>query len=315
VKSEVNSSEVWTYNVAGNSWTQISASNAPPLPRGHHVAVYDSLRDEMVVFGGGDFFQTFSCFPCATPSTYTYRNDTWSFYLNGVPPAKVTNLATAMIGKTTVCLSWTAPGDDENYGTASQYLLAYTQGAITEANFFSLPTASVDPPGPAGTSQIATVWGLTQCSQYNFALKTQDEVGNYSPLSNIRTVITKCSGPSFLCDVSGLISLGDGDGGESSSDLPAKLELLPPVPNPAGSSVVLRWLVPTTSLGQDLDVGVFDIAGRQVKRVSRGEAQAGRHEFAWDLRAEEGMRVRAGVYFLRLRLGGEQLTRTLRVAQ
>ncbi|HET9325583.1 MAG TPA: fibronectin type III domain-containing protein [Candidatus Eisenbacteria bacterium] len=85
-----------------------------------------------------------------------------------------------------VQLSWTAPGDDSLTGTAAQYDLRYSTSAITAANFASAARFTGTPvPTAAGTRQTITVTGLNSNTTYYFALKTADEVPNWSGLSNV----------------------------------------------------------------------------------------------------------------------------------
>jgi hypothetical protein len=47
--------DVWALSLAATpSWTQIFPSGTPPSPRSGHSAIYDPVRDQMVVFGGAD---------------------------------------------------------------------------------------------------------------------------------------------------------------------------------------------------------------------------------------------------------------------
>jgi hypothetical protein len=102
------------------------------------------------------------------------------------PPAAITNLS-ASTGSTsgTVDLTWTAPGDDGNTGTASTYIVRYGTSAITtETAWAAANDVSGEPtPGPAGSAESMTVSGLTPGQTYYFAIKTQDEVPNTSGLS------------------------------------------------------------------------------------------------------------------------------------
>ncbi len=92
----------------------------------------------------------------------------------------------AQVTSTTVGLSWTAPGDDSLSGTASVYDLRMSLSAIDGANFASA-TAVTSLPTPlvAGTRQSKTVSGLSPSTTYWFALKTRDDAGNWSPISNL----------------------------------------------------------------------------------------------------------------------------------
>ena len=85
-----------------------------------------------------------------------------------------------------VTLNWTTPGDDSLTGTAAQFDLRYSTAAITATNF-SAATRFTGTPSPAtpGTRQTVTVTGLSANTTYYFAIKTADEVPNWSGLSNV----------------------------------------------------------------------------------------------------------------------------------
>jgi len=85
-----------------------------------------------------------------------------------------------------VQLTWTAPGDDSLTGTAAQYDVRYATSAITAANFASATPVTSEPvPGAPGTSQSYTVTGLQPSTTYWFAIKTADDAGNWSLVSNV----------------------------------------------------------------------------------------------------------------------------------
>jgi chitodextrinase len=85
-----------------------------------------------------------------------------------------------------VQLSWTTPGDDSLTGTAAQFDLRYSTSAITAGNFASAtPWNGVPVPAATGTRQSTTVTGLQPNTAYWFAIKTADEVPNWSAISNI----------------------------------------------------------------------------------------------------------------------------------
>lgn len=86
----------------------------------------------------------------------------------------------------TVVVRWTAPGDDGAVGTATAYDLRVSDSPITAENF-AAATAVSDPPPPlrSGTAQQMTVRGLTRGTTYYFAVKTVDDQGNWSGISNL----------------------------------------------------------------------------------------------------------------------------------
>ena len=64
-----------------------------------------------------------------------------------------------------------------------------------------------------------------------------------------------------------------------------------------------------------VEVGVFDITGRQVRTLVRGSEPAGERILHWDGRDDRGSQLGAGVYMLRLQSGGHQETRALRLVR
>ncbi len=98
---------------------------------------------------------------------------------------------------------------------------------------------------------------------------------------------------------------------------------LSPVPQPTFPvGVVLHQNVPnpfnpSTTISYDLekagqvDLQVFDLAGRLVRTLHRGSEAAGRHERVWLGRDQAGRTVAAGVYFYRLQADNEVETRRM----
>jgi hypothetical protein len=64
--------DVWALSLgASPAWSQLAPTGSPPPSRSGHSAIYDPVRDRMVVFGG--------------QSGLTYRNDAWALALAGTP--------------------------------------------------------------------------------------------------------------------------------------------------------------------------------------------------------------------------------------
>ena len=106
-------------------------------------------------------------------------------------PSAIANLGAGSPTEHSVELSWTAPGDDAMTGTAAQYSIRYSTAYITEANF-NAATAVASPPTPlaGGTYQSFVITGLLSGTTYFFAIKTADEVPNWSAVSNNATLAT-----------------------------------------------------------------------------------------------------------------------------
>lgn len=102
-------------------------------------------------------------------------------------PAAITNLHAETRPKAgSVYLTWTAPGDDADRGRATRYDVRYSTNNITsDALFNAADEASGEPvPQLAGSHQGFEVLGLEPYTTYYFAIKTADEVPNWSGLSN-----------------------------------------------------------------------------------------------------------------------------------
>jgi hypothetical protein len=109
-------------------------------------------------------------------------------------PSAITSLTASNPTTSSITLSWNAPGDDENTGTATSYDVRYSTSNIiddTESNWGSTTQATGEPvPQAAGSSQSMTISGLSSGITYYFAIKTKDEVLNWSNLSNIVSLAT-----------------------------------------------------------------------------------------------------------------------------
>jgi len=100
-------------------------------------------------------------------------------------PAAISDLFAVALDWTVFQLTWTAPGDDGNVGTAYAYDIRYSTSRITEENWESAtPVDTSLPPGAAGSPDSLVVSGLTARTNYFFAIKAADEVPNWSGISN-----------------------------------------------------------------------------------------------------------------------------------
>lgn len=90
-----------------------------------------------------------------------------------------------------VQLVWTAPGDDGSVGSASEYDIRWAMSPISEANWAAASQLDGEPsPGAPGAQEIFLVSSLQPNTQYYFAVKTGDDDGNWSSLSNVAVVLT-----------------------------------------------------------------------------------------------------------------------------
>jgi hypothetical protein len=85
-----------------------------------------------------------------------------------------------------VTLIWTAPGEDSLVGRADRYDLRYSTQLITAQNFGQADSATRMPlPATPGTRQSYVLDGLPSGVLHYIAIKTADQAGNWSAISNV----------------------------------------------------------------------------------------------------------------------------------
>lgn len=91
-----------------------------------------------------------------------------------------------------VTLQWTSPGDNGNKGTATTYDIR--RSVSPTANFDSYSQCDGEPnPVTAGSNQMMEVTGLLPNTTYYFYMRSKDEAGNWSALSNKLSVTTNAA--------------------------------------------------------------------------------------------------------------------------
>jgi hypothetical protein len=275
------------------NWSTDSTS-PPPRARYDHAGVFDVRRNRLIVFGGA--------FPAGCDSFVDnpYKtNETWVLDYSAIG-----NLAACSMSKACAELSWTTPGQN---GVAIQaYDVRYSSSPITESSFSSATQSTAPTPGAAGTTQYASVTGLSASHTYYFAVKAKSK-GYWSLISNVVSATTASSGSTACNDCSGGASARPA----WDEDAARNLQLLPPSPNPAAGSVAVEYSVPASRIGSRLQLTVFDVLGRRVRVLQDGPADAGRGSAQWDLRDASGRRVERGLYYVRLMVGGEKRIRAV----
>ena len=190
----------------------------------------------------------------------------------------------------TVTLQWTAPGDDGQIGLASRYELRYATEPITRANWNDATIVNEVPhPQQAGKREKVKVRGLSAGTQYWFAVRSVDEAGNWSQLSNVayRTAPDPALAPAQFTT-----------------------SLSSPWPCPTRGPVRLEL---TLSSAIDVDVEVFDIGGRRIKTLALGDYPAGTSLIGWDSTDEQHRPLPIGTYFVIGRLGTHMFYRRMTV--
>ena len=83
-------------------------------------------------------------------------------------------------------------------------------------------------------------------------------------------------------------------------------------PNPLVRGTTIRY---SLAVATEMDLTVFDVTGRSIRRLAAGRTGAGEHTAQWDGRNEAGQRVPAGVYLYRLHTPANAETRRVVVIE
>lgn len=215
--------QIRIYEGDSNSWSESTITAATAPSEGLLLGSYDSTiaQNETISIDLGTSITTDGTYSFIIKANNTNGNEAWfhsSEATSGQPeleiasgtigdstaPAAVNDLVDASPSSGSVNLSWTAPGDDGSTGTAASYDIRYSTAPITEANWSMADRATGEPiPAVANTGQSDRVNGLSANTTYYFAMKTIDEAGNVSSLSNntnATTLITELPDGGDSCD-------------------------------------------------------------------------------------------------------------------
>jgi len=79
-------------------------------------------------------------------------------------------------------------------------------------------------------------------------------------------------------------------------------------PNPFSHNITIDFNLNSTS---DVTLDIYDLTGRKISTLIKGNLNAGRHQFVWNAQNRNGQRVPTGVYFFNLHNGNIITTRKI----
>jgi hypothetical protein len=272
-----NLDDLWALSLAGSPmWTQLSPAGTPPSPRFRHTAIYDPVRDRMVVFGGigiaGDL------------------SDAWALSMAGTPTwSQLTP-------------SGTPPG-------ARAYHTAIYDPVRDRMVVFG---------GDNGSRHFGDVWALsladspawTQLAPAATPPSARDSHASiYDPVRDRMTVFGGYDS-AYLNDV------WDLEWGSTLSAPPTvgshAMWLALPIPNPSRSDISIEFELSRPS---HATLRVYDASGRVVRTLIEGSFPAGTESVSWDRRLSSGVLARPGLYFYELGVDGHRLARRVVLIQ
>jgi len=272
-------------------------SNSSALQKGKNLGDYDIPWD-VIDAGGG--FATSSSYKlggsldqtaigvCQSTSYRVYAGY-WCEVADLMAPGVISDLDTSSVTDNSVTLIWTAPGDDGTMGRADLYDIRFHTAAVesdTTAWWDTAYTVANAPdPSSAGERDSCIVMGLTTGKTYYFAVKTADEVPNWSGISNIAP-----GTPTGVKEQNVL-------------DLPKTFSLSQNYPNPFNPITEIGYALPRDC---QVKLEVFNILGQKVATLVDGEQRAGYKSVKWDASS-----FSSGIYFYRLQTGNFVQTRKM----
>jgi len=119
-------------------------------------------------------------------------------HVDSTPPATIDDLQTVDTTTDSLTITWKAPGDNGFFKTARSYDIRYSTSLITEANFSNANRVGHSLiPKPGLSLETYTITGLNKNTTYYIAIKSMDNQGNISGLSNVAVGKTKI-GPTIF---------------------------------------------------------------------------------------------------------------------
>lgn len=108
-----------------------------------------------------------------------------------IEPTAINTLGAEALSSDSIKLTWTATGDDEDEGTATEYDVRYSTSRILTDTWEVCTRVDSEPsPSAAGMPDSLIVSGLQPSTPYFFAIDVRDEAYNWSTLSNVTVATT-----------------------------------------------------------------------------------------------------------------------------
>jgi hypothetical protein len=266
-------------------WSQLSPTGGPPAARRYHSAAYDATNNRMVVFAGDD--------ACGTANAEVWALDNanglggspaWSQL---APLGTVPSLWTLQRAVYDPTLNRLTAFGGVSAGSRTNAVLTLTgaNGLAGTPAWIDLTPTGYKPDArslsslveDAANQRMIVFGGLGNAGRFNDTWVLEQTAGRVVDVP-----------PAPLPTFTGF--------------------LRPPTPNPTRGQATFAISI---SQEQQVDLVVYDIAGRRVADVYHGRLEPGTRSFSWSGQTNGGVRLAAGVYLIRLT--GDGVAQTKRV--
>jgi hypothetical protein len=208
-----------------------------------------------------------------------------------------------------VCLSWKWGGGGvprlDAVG-ADPYAIDYNAARIRPTHSAACSISNGD---HAGTPQNPLVRGNVTGGARAAAVRTSRAPGAAQgrPVLNVRPRVPAGSPRRRTATIGGSSELDPAtDGGEA-----VALQLLPAIPNSFTERTTVDFVVGNS--GRRVTIAIFDAAGWLVRSMVDDALSAGHYRATWDGRSQDDRQVAGGIYFLRAKVGGENISASPRI--
>ena len=293
--------DVWALSLAEPpEWMELTPDGTPPSARSAHSAIYDPVRDRMVVFGGiedGSLNDVWALSLAGTPAWTVLTPD-------GTPPS-------GRYGHSAICdpvrdrMMVFGGLDDSVYRDDVWDLTLAGTTAWTPMLGPELHTLTVnatngsvsETPLPSGGKYAwgtAVLLTATPETGYHFVDYSGDVVATTDTVTVIMTgdkTVTANSQAST---------------GAPGKARPTVTVFMPALPNPFRQSTTLAFSIARSG---PVDLAVYSVDGRRVRTLVRESREPGEYRATWDGRDDGGNPISAGVNYARLETVDRPLTR------
>ena len=321
--------DVWALSLSGNpSWQRLTPGQGPEA-RYEHTAIYDPVRDRMVVLGG-------------SVGSY-YEEDVWALNLAGSLAWQALPSAPASFWLQTAIYD---PLRDRmvvfgGYSDGADSALAFESDQTWEMSFAAggVWTQLTPPPDAipdhrgghvaiydptrdqmlvfGGTrhypfSHLNDVWALSLGANpawrqlFPAGTAPAPRFGSTAILRDDGMVVFGGENNGSVRDDAWTLSLTQPVSTPREMGLPRRFELASPRPTPSRGETILTFDLPEPAR---VVLDVFDPQGRHVTRVADAWFPAGRHAVTWKGDDARGNVVESGVYYVQMQAGTFRATR------
>lgn len=313
------SNEVWSLTLAEpRTWALVATAGTPPSARYQATAIYDPVRDRMLVFGGFDG---------------GHLQDVWALSLSGTPTWTLLSPISTAPAPRSGHVAIHDPVRDRMFvfggydGTYMNDLWALELGGAGE---WVQIVPSGAPPAPRSESaacydsrrdRMLLHGGAGGASFGDVFALSLSGTPSWSPLAPSGTPPSGRQQHAAVYDeerdrmiIFGSAPMRDDvwvlNFGEQVDVEPARppafhLSAARPNPTRAGATFVLD--LPASAA---VRAEIYDLAGRRLAQFVNGRLEAGRHRLRWDGWTSNGARARAGLYYCRVTAGEAKLGRS-----